>query len=92
MKKYVGICRLVEIFLYICTVLSAYHVRLAKRQYKTFDCSIPVRTATSKQKKDEQIDIPYWSCALCANFNITEYGLLQTWTGYGEVCAIFIPY
>ena len=44
---------------YLYIVLSASHVRLTKRRYETFDCSIPRRTATPK-RKDEQT-LPHWS-------------------------------
>ena len=51
-------CRFGE-YSYLCVVLSVSHVRLTKRRYETFDCSIPRRTATPK-RKDEQT-LPHWS-------------------------------
>ena len=50
-----------NLFVYLHRIVCLSCAIGEKDGTKLYFCSIPVRTATSKQKKDEQGNIPYWS-------------------------------
>lgn len=64
-------------FLYLCKVLSAYHVRLVKRMVQKNIIAQFSFELRPRKKKDEQ-NYHIGVGALCANFNICDNGLSQT--------------